>query len=283
MLFHHCSLYISNWMTRQPHVKEESLTDWLLFEISQNNPCIYYQAFSRHEEATNGADWEWWILTSDSPQNTYSFNAYRFLVQAKKLLDNTRDNYPGLSYANKSGLQIDLLTQKARNYNAFPLYMYYSTAEPDIKEQLNNLHFIDKSTLDWCASCQNGCFLSSAYDVYKLLFSSGRRKLFDTNLVNYSYKLSLLDIVFSYPCKEREHLLSIFNRKVIDYLQKESKSTLYYTSGVDGIRHYGNGIPDYLSIFVKQHNQEISWFESEMKYSLPDIDGLGVIDLRVEK
>ncbi len=66
-------------MKNQPHVKEESITDWLLYDISKNNSNIYYHAFTRNEESLNGTDWEWWILTND----IYSNIAYRFLIQAK--------------------------------------------------------------------------------------------------------------------------------------------------------------------------------------------------------
>lgn len=37
------------------------------------------------------------------------FHAYRFLVQAKKLLHNGNDNYPLINYGNKYGTQVDLL------------------------------------------------------------------------------------------------------------------------------------------------------------------------------
>ena len=285
-LFHESSEYIKNWMTLQPHVKEESLTDWLLFQISQKNSSIYYKAFSRHEESQNGADWEWWVLTSDSSEKAYSgkFNAYRFVVQAKKLSDDQRDNYPSLSYANKNGLQIDLLLQNAKELNAFPLYMYYSTSEPKIEDQIDNLNYITEQMLKWCSTCQNGCFLSSAYDVYNLLFSSGRVCLDDISLLNYSYKLSLLDILFDVQFlnfnAKCEHILSRFNQKVICFLTKEGKGEKMFNQNVYGIKHYGNGIPSYLIQFVEQHNETSSWFESEMKRDLPNVDGIGVIDLR---
>lgn len=35
MMFHECSKYVYDWVSRQNHVKEESLTDWLLYEISK--------------------------------------------------------------------------------------------------------------------------------------------------------------------------------------------------------------------------------------------------------
>lgn len=282
-MFHNCSAYIRDWLLQQPHVKEESLTDWLVFEISKENPVIYYQAFSRHEESQNGADWEWWILTSDKMSTTCSnsFSAYRFFVQAKKLLSDGKDNYPNLHYGNKNGLQIDLLTEKARMHHAFPLYMYYSSTEPELKEQKKNLHIVDGLTLDWCAECLNGCFLSNAYDVYELLFSKGRKRLTDIELLNYSYKVSLLDKLFNFSIDNIERLFTIFNSKIIKYLNVDINNTSYLTPGVYGIKHYGKGIPSYLSLFVAQHNENLAWFESEMRHSLPDVGGVGVIDLRI--
>lgn len=280
-MFHNCSAYIKDWLLQQPHVKEESLTDWLLFEISQN-PAIYYKAFSRHEESRNGADWEWWILTPDRMSTTYSnsYSAYRFFVQAKKLLSDGRDNYPNLHYGNRNGLQIDLLTENAKLHHAFPMYMYYSTSEPELKEQKKNLRFVDALTLEWCAKCHNGCFLSNAYDVYDLLFSKGRKQLIDIEMLNHSYKISLLDKLFKIPAGDMERLFSIFNSKIIEYFAVNSNSKSYFTQGVYGIKHYGKGIPDYLSLFVKRHNENLAWFESEMDHYLPDVGGIGVIDLR---
>lgn len=83
--FHDCSQYIKQWILKQPHVKEESLTDWLLFDVSLRNPAIYYQAFSRNEEAVNGSDWEWWVLTSEGLGSScpQPFCAYRFLCKQK--------------------------------------------------------------------------------------------------------------------------------------------------------------------------------------------------------
>lgn len=284
-MFHNCSAYIRDWLLQQPHVKEESLTDWLLFEISQNNPAIYYQAFSRHEESQNGADWEWWILTSDKMSTTYSkypnaFNAYRFFVQAKKLLSDGGDNYPNLHYGNRNGLQIDLLIENAKLHHAFPLYMYYSATEPELKEQKKNCCFVDGLTLDWCAECLNGCFLSNAYDVYNLLFFNGRKRLIDVEMLNHSYKVSLLDKLFNIPMDSVERLLTIFNNKIVEYLNPGMNHNSYLTQGIYGIKHYGEGIPSYLSLFVERHNKNLAWFESQMRHSLPNVGGVGVIDLR---
>lgn len=282
--FHECSQHIELWISKQPHVKEESLTDWLLFEVSLRNPTIYYQAFSRHEEAVNGTDWEWWILTSENLGYSYSqsFCAYRFFVQAKKLLSQNMDNYPLIHYSNRHGLQIEHLTEKANLYHAFPLYMFYSATEPEIEKQKSNLHLIPPKIVEWCSNCSNGCFLSDAYTVYDLV-SCGRKRLPDIELLNHSYKLSLLDKLFAYPVSRRNQMLSKFNQELIEVLESRGKGSLYRTPNVYGIKHYGKGIPDYLSLLIKQYHEDIkdiSWFETEMKRSLPDVGGIGVIDLR---
>lgn len=283
MIFHHTSSFVKTWLLKQPHVKEESITDWLLLKISESSPEIFYRAFSRHEESINGTDWEWWVLTTDFTR-TSSFNAYRFCVQAKKLT-HSGDNFPRLNYSNSNGLQIDLLINHARSYHAFPLYMYYSTSEPNIEEQIKNLTPLSKKFFEWCVDCPNGCFLSCAYDVYKLLYSSTRKKLTDIDLLNYSIKLSLLDLLFQRPISDIENKLSRFNQYIVDHNDieagdKERFDQIYQTPGTYGIKHFGKGIPGYLSLFVERHTQNMDWFETEMRRELPDVGGIGVIDLR---
>lgn len=110
--------YIRNWLEKQPGVKEESLTDWLLFDTATRVPNISYRAFTRHEEAREtGADWEWWFV--------FPTKSFRFRVQAKKLSP-TNDNYPELARTNRHGLQIDKLLSNSESANAIPLYAFYS-------------------------------------------------------------------------------------------------------------------------------------------------------------
>lgn len=233
MVFHFTSRNIKMWMMEQPHVKEESLTDWLLFNISKSIPSVYYQAFSRHEEAENGADWEWWILTSDSYIKSSSFNAYRFFVQAKKLT-NTGDNYSRLNYGNKNGLQIDLLIENAKAYHAFPFYMFYTTSEPDLDEQKKNIPFVDQKELDWCASCENGCFLSDTNDIFQLIYGATRSRIDDIELLNHSFKLSLLDRLFAPSDCTPECILSAFNEQMVRG-RLEQNNLFYQPTGVRGI------------------------------------------------
>ena len=274
LMFHQCSAFIYEWLLKQVHVKEESLTDWLLYDISSSNPNIYYKAFSRHEESMNGADWEWWILTAD-PYYKDKYNGYRFLVQAKKLWPNNQDNYSLLSYGNKNGFQIDLLLNEARYRNAYPLYMFYTTTQPDITEQIKNIQFIKEETLRWCDGFNNGCFLSDAGSISEILFNLPRHKIFDIEILNHSLKLSLLDKLFQ-DLSKSDHIFNKLNQRLIKLGGMDSQ----YKDGVYGIKHSGRGIPNYLKIFVERQGQDLSWLEREMKYEMGEIGGLAVIDLR---
>lgn len=207
-----------------------------------------------------------------------SYNAYRFFVQAKKL-SKVGDNYSRLNYGNKNGLQIDLLIEHAKTYCAFPFYMFYATSEPSINEQEKNIPFLEREQLDWCAHCENGCFLSDANEIYHLLFGTARPQLDELELLNHSFKFSLLDKLFVASGRDRERFLSSFNEHVI-IENREGNDFFYQASGVRGIKHFGEGIPSYLSLFIERHEEDLSWFESEMRRDLPNVGGIAVIDLR---
>ena len=270
VVFHDSSRKIYDWLNKQPNVKEESLTDWLLYDTSEHCSNLYYQEFTRRKEANNGADWEWWILT---PKYGKEYNAYRFLVQAKKLLADSGDNYPLLSYGNKNGYQIDLLMKTAKYKNAFPLYLYYSTAPVDIEKQIDEFRYIDSSVIDWCDNCENGCYLSPALKVYEELYKYPRHKLQDTDIINKALKLSLLDLLFR---EDIESVLDQFNREYI--LSNREKILNNFYQGVYGIKHSGIGIPDYLKMFVDRRGKNIGWLQTEMR--IDDIDGIAVLDFR---
>lgn len=108
----------TTWLCDQTGVKEETLTDWLLYQLSKRSDRVAYLAFTRHEEAkTTGADWEWVFCYDDG--------TVTLRMQAKKLFED-QDNYPGLARSNRYGQQISMLIEESRNVNAFPLYAFYS-------------------------------------------------------------------------------------------------------------------------------------------------------------
>lgn len=270
MVFHRTSEECHMWLQKQPKVKEESLTDWILYIISERTDRFYYKAFTRNEEATNGADWEWWVLVDDYQ----GFCAYRFLVQAKKLKKG-QDNYPLIAYGNRNGLQIDLLIDSAKHRNSMPIYIYYSVAVPEIEQQINNFNFIDKDIVAWCRNCINGAYMSMAQSVKRKIFDSPRKKISEADLLNNSLGLSMCDLLFhsnsNYSPKE---IMDSLNRYYISNMENNDSTPS------NGIKHFGNLVPNYLKTLINQHVNLPDWYESEFKYHIDDIAGVAVVDLR---
>lgn len=270
LLFHNTSEYIYKWLQQQPFVKEESLTDWLLYNISQKTDKVYYKTFTRHEEAFNGTDWEWWIIA-----NEYStMRAYRFLVQAKKLKSKD-DNYPLLSYGNRNGLQVDLLIKAAIERRAMPLYAYYSGCKPNINNQVNNIDYINRNLLEWCKNCINGCFLTSAFEIPKCLFNIPRRVIYENELIDSSFGLSLLDSIFIKQNNSEYRIYDILNNHFNSNLKPHSVSNNGY-----GFLYDKNEIPVYVKKLIEYNKENLDWYEKEFDSSFTNLSGIAVIDTR---
>lgn len=50
MIFHEISGECYKWLKIQPNVKEESLTDWLLYQAYIRSKRVYYHAFTKNKE-----------------------------------------------------------------------------------------------------------------------------------------------------------------------------------------------------------------------------------------
>jgi hypothetical protein len=282
LLFHAPTERIYHWIKQQPSVKEESLTDWMLFELSERSHRLRYYAFTRNEEKLNGADWEWWVLAQNY--------AYRFRVQAKKL-KSTADNYSSICYSNEKGMQIELLLNAAESDGAYPLYMFYSSEEQSVDVVFQ--HYPCPILIDmikWCSPCNTGAFLSPAKLVYSEVFGRPKQRQNASALLNISLKLSCLDWLL----RSRDaHIINdeverLLNTLYQDYYQGE-KTFLHnkfrYTYDKDNYHNQKGTIPKwvyYLSAGKKmQSSLELSdWFENEFQRSLPNVTGVAVIDLR---
>ena len=114
---------INDWMSTIPNVQEESLTDWLVYQITKKSdmkkPKMTCKTFSKKEEGRNtGADIELWILTDSGN--------YAYRIQAKKLSANAKKNADSLAYPKRSvKKQYDMLTKDAAKDGMTPLYMFY--------------------------------------------------------------------------------------------------------------------------------------------------------------
>src|SRR5688572_28704463 len=70
--FNECSAEIKRWLQREPEVKAETLTHWLLPQLSNLNQNIHFGHFDFHDQKhTPRADWQWWFVLS----NVVSFAA----------------------------------------------------------------------------------------------------------------------------------------------------------------------------------------------------------------
>jgi hypothetical protein len=164
------SNYVNTWFQCQPGVKEESLTDWLLFDLSCNNPDIVYKAFTRNEESrVTGADWEWWFLFHDC--------TVKLRVQAKKIKE-AKSNFAALNY--KDGAQISMLLADASASNAIPFYTFYSENSSGIvcPHNKSGENFLE------------GVFLQYAPFTKACLIGGDRRQTLGVQLVRKSYPLS---------------------------------------------------------------------------------------------
>lgn len=240
-VFHQGSKEIYNWYSAQPTVKEESLTDRLLFHVSTKRPEISYYAFNHHEEAQNGCDWDWWVLLPDAHGS--GSRAYHFFVQAKKLTPG--DNARRLAYTNVYGKQADLLIETAGARRAFPFYMFYSLAKADLHTQIANNRYWSAEEMRKHRRLKNGCYLADACSVYPFTVRT-HQPIAQTALLNISFPLSLCDTLFELPIAQTRDMLEAFNMQwmnsdLFDHRSSDDRYSLDY-----GIRFLGASIPSYV-------------------------------------
>ena len=289
--FHYVSTDAFYWIINQAHVKEESITDRILYELNRNNPHVICHEFKRNEEALNGADWEWWLLfddplkTHDFYKNTQSLSntvAYRFRIQAKKLLADNKDKNYVFRYANKNDFQIKMLIERAKEVRAIPLYAFYSNAFRKSKEVSINLDGKEFLIDNVCSDCINGIYLLSATWAYDNHFKAIDHKSTSQDIVNESFPASILDFIVAsvHPyCLHDNHKFSYHKKIDLNQIQKALSETSYM---------YKHGeFPKYLSTLISQldyrneSEESISFYQGKAEYVEPeDVCGVGLIDCR---
>ncbi len=244
------SKYIRTWLAGQPGVKEESLTDWLLYDVSKNSTNFLYRAFTRHEEARQtGADWEWWLLL---PQHNI-----RLRIQAKKLQPK-HNHYPDIARTNKYGLQIDKLLSDAKATNSIPLYAMYSG--------------IAASTQCPKGTMSEGAFIAGGHAIHTKFIMAGPKSISDSDLLNISNPLSCL-LYCTKPGDHRDYFLH--------YYPEDSAPLPDQSNSNDPIRGIHQRLPNYVISFLENHRNEIpDWWESEFERDISSLNALLVTDLR---
>lgn len=247
--------HLGTWLSRQPGVGEESATDWLLFELSEQIPWIQYRKFNRFQEArTTGADWDWWFVDHDF--------SLALTVQAKKV-SGSGDNYPALAYSNRYGLQLEKLRERARNENLLPFYcLYHRFVWEDIMCRGRR-------------SGEDGAFLAAADSLYNDFVAHGRRPVSAQDLL---VKANPLSCILCCPLVAQNRAARV--RDVYQYLRS------YYPEAFDHEATNGReepGLhaepPAYVRVLLEAEDVAPEWFETEFRVQLPDTDALVVVDL----
>jgi hypothetical protein len=251
-VFTDAAAYVGNWITRQPAVKEESLTDWLLFEISQKLPNVHYLAFSRHVEARKtGADWEWWFL--------FQNGAYRYRIQAKKS-NSTGDNYSSIAYTNQYGLQIDKLLSDARTVNAIPAYVVFTASQSPSRMKCGGM------------VRSIGAFSIGAQEVYSQFIAPGKTSIDESRLLASSIPLQC------FACCPYMSETDSMDDFINSYFQTEYETL---TQGNSNRRPgFHRELPAYASALLEHRKGSPAWIDQEFAAQVQDFNSLIVYDLR---
>lgn len=244
------SRYVNQWQLKQPSVKEESLTDWLLCDISEKIDGISYRQFTRTEEARQtGADWEWWFVFTD-----FSF---RLRVQAKKI-STSKDNYAAIAYTNKYGLQIEKLVADSALKNFIPFYAFYTSD--------------DEQTMCGRRGTANGegVFMSGAKRIYQDFILGSKNNVSVNDVLKKTVPLSC------FICCPETHA-SDFASFLGKYFTHEKESD---NSNIQVLGRYEK-LPHHIESFIKLSKEELpEWFEKEFRSELEGINAIFTYDLR---
>ncbi|MBT4290524.1 MAG: hypothetical protein HOD92_24625, partial [Deltaproteobacteria bacterium] len=104
-------------------IGEESVTDFVILNLKKYGAGkLQVNSFTRHEEAINGADWEWWLT---GPSGSW----IGMRIQAK-IINLQSEKFEHLHHTNKHGTQLDQLIKDASRNCLVPLYCMYSNWDP---------------------------------------------------------------------------------------------------------------------------------------------------------
>lgn len=244
------SIDIFDWIQAQTAVKEESLTDWLLYELSKRCSNVAYKAFTRHEEAKyTGADWDWIFVFSDG--------TVHLRVQAKKLFP-VNDNYPGIARTNRYGQQITKLISSATAVSAFPIYAFYSAATTS------------NSCGGGASGSKNGAYLCGAH-VVDAKFVKSRVFVTDKDVLATSYPLPCIACCTYPPGGTAQSLINQIHRYFpISDAPNSDNQLLGYSQRVPAsvLSVLDNGLkfPD--------------WWEQEFAREFGEVSALVIVDNR---
>lgn len=235
---------ILKWLRAQENVKEESITDWLIYEIGNKVSNIKSITFTRHQESkTTGADWEWWIISSSK--------SYKFRIQAKKM---TTSMYKALNY--KDGLQIKTLIESSNKTNSIPLYAFYAkdVAKNRCSRSVSN----------------EGVYLAGAIEVFDNTILCEDKTVTPDKLLNMSIPLSCL-----LCCPRLEEGINCFIKRYF-LLESNAKNDPHFKTDVGEYEH----IPEYIqSLLYPKEKISIQNYEEQYKEKVKDLKYITIMDI----
>jgi hypothetical protein len=254
--FNDCSADIKKWLSKQPEVKEESLTDRFLYDLSEKVPTVRYKQFTRTEEGRKtGADWEWWFIFSDK-------KSFAARVQAKKLKLKS-DNYAGIAYTSNGKLQIERLLDDSAKDGFASFYSFYSTEDSG-------------STMCGGRLNDEGVFIAEANNLRNEFILKGKRTLAPKDILKFTNPVSCL---FCCPMtyENGSNIVDGFKRHIENYFP-----TLNDNRGENSnLNELGfRETPNYILQLASGDIPE--WWEREYQFNFQRTNAIITIDLRDE-
>jgi hypothetical protein len=223
-------------------VKEESFTDWMLFNLSQNLPNFNYREYTRHEEnAISGADFDFWLIENS--------NYIVFRIQAKKLM-RTGNHYSAMTYPGQTSNQINLLISSS-SLPIRPFYLFY-----------NNVTFNAK-----CNRHNTGTLLASAQEIQNTLLTASNTRISREQLTNLSIPLECL-----FCCPLSSHMNNRL-QGIFEVIRQ-----YFPTTEIEG--YQSEGLPEYVKDALNKEISNEQWTERYGQDDKNKVKYIAVIDLK---
>ncbi len=259
--FRAATAYVAGWISAQASVGEESITDWLLYDLSAKVSGLKYVKFTKPQEARiTGADWEWWFVGNQQ--------SLRMRIQAKRLRHGT-DVYPSLAYANQHGLQIDKLLNDAHSNSALAFYALY--VEPGQYTQLCGgpvrHHPPDQAI-----------YIAAANSINRQFVAPARQFISAADVVQHSNPIECL-VCCPYTHAPATNAIDGLDQFINKYYRDSRVDENGEISEVR--RGLVEEVPAYVSALLNRANDDrFEWYEQEFFRQLPEVNGIVTFDLR---
>lgn len=145
---------------------EVGITDRNMLALRREHPSLIVHKHTAYEEVRTGADWEWWIGSSDG---------WLCLVFQAKILD-ANNRYAGITKGQAEGKpQVDvllrscLLRSERLNSAVWPLYCFYNSWRGRWPEGVERFDEVEPYDMPDVELRKYGCAVAGAWDVRRVL------------------------------------------------------------------------------------------------------------------